>query len=187
MRLARLFVLLTTVFASSALLGACDDDPLLGDVQLSTDTVTITVPGNLQPSALDLARATLPFTLLRRPELVQDAAEWDIAVRRTGAGLSFLPFDQPGSPYRGAGIRVTTENYDAIQEAPRAVGAYGDQLVPVTVNGVYLFRSRQYPTQGGACLNYARARVLAVDVAAGTVRLAIVINRNCDDERLADD
>jgi hypothetical protein len=59
--------------------------------------------------------------------------------------------------------------------------------VPVTVNGVYLFRSRQYPTSSGLCVNYARAKVLAADPAAGTARLAIVINRSCDDERLQDD
>jgi hypothetical protein len=186
-RFARLFFLIAGLFASSALLGACGDDPLFPDVQVTTDTVTLTVPGDLQPSALDIARATLPFTLLRRPELVQDAAEWDIALRRTGGGLSFLPFDEPGSPYRGAGIRTTTEDYDGIDEAPRATGAYGDDAVPVTVNAAYLFRSRQYPTQTGLCVNYARAKVLSVDVAAGTARVAIVINRNCDDERLQDD
>jgi hypothetical protein len=186
-RFARLIVLLSVLVASSALLGACGDDPLFPDVQLTTDTVTLIVPGNLEPSALDLARATLPFTLLRRPELVQDAAEWDIALRRTGAGLSFLPFDQPGSPYRGAGIRTSTDNFDTIDEAPRSTGAYGEDAVPVTVNGVYLFRSRQYPTQGGLCVNYARAKVLAVDATAGTAKVVVVINRNCDDERLQDD
>lgn len=187
MRFARLLFLSTALVASSALLGACGDDPLFPDVQLSTDTVTLTVPGDLEPSALDLARATLPFTLLRRPELVQDAAEWDIALRRTGAGLSFLPFDQPGSPYRGAGIRTSTDNFDTIEEAPRATGAYGDDPVPVTANAVYLFRSRQYPTQGGLCVNYARAKVISVDAAAGTAKVAVVINRNCDDERLQED
>jgi hypothetical protein len=187
-RFARLLFLLTALVASSALLGACGDDPLFPDVQLTTDTVTLTVPGNLEPSALDLARATLPFTLLRRPELVQDAAEWDVALRRTAAGgLSFLPFDQPGSPYRGAGIRTSTDNFDTIEEAPRATSAYGDDPVPVTVNAVYLFRSRQYPTQGGLCVNYARAKVVAVDAAAGTAQVAVVINRNCDDERLQED
>jgi hypothetical protein len=186
-RFARLYLLLAAVFAASSL-GACGDDPLLGDVQLSTDTVTLTVPGAVgTPSALDLARTTSPFTLLRRPELVQDAAEWDVALRSTAGGLRFLPFDQPGSPYRGAGIRTSTEDYDTIEEAPRATGAYGGEAVPVTVNGVYLFRSRQYPTSGGLCVNYARAKVLAADPAAGTARVAIVINRNCDDERLQDD
>ena len=187
MRFARLFFLIAGLFASSALLGACGDDPLFPDVQITTDTVTLTVPGDLKPSALDIARATLPFTLLRRPELVQDAGEWDIALRRTGAGLVFLPFGEPGSPFRGAGIRTTTDDYDTIDEAPRAVTAYGTQAVPVTVNQVYLFRSRQYGTSGGVCVNYARAKVLATDVAAGTARLAIVINRNCDDERLQED
>jgi hypothetical protein len=187
-RFARSIFLVAALAASSSLLVACGDDPLLPDVQLSTDTVTLTIPGSLEPSALDLARATLPFTLLRRPELVQDAAEWDIALRSTGAAaLSFLPFDQPGSPYRGAGIRISNDDFDNIDEAPRAVTAYGDDAVAVTLNTTYIFRSRQYPTQGGLCVNYARAKVVAVNPAAGTAQVAIVINRNCDDERLRDD
>lgn len=186
MRFARLYFLLAALFATSAL-GACGDDPFFPDVQISTDTVTLTVPGTEAASALDLARAQVPFTLLRRPERVEDAAEWDIALRRGGAGLLFLPFDQPGSPFRGAGIRLVSDDYDTIEEAPRATTAYGEQSVAATVNQVYLFRSRQYPTSSGLCVNYARAKVLSTDAAAGTARVAIVINRNCDDERLQDD
>lgn len=187
MRFARLFVLLAAFIAAPGLLGACGDDPLFPDIQLSTDTVTLTVPGSDAASALDLARAQIPFTLLRRPELIQDAGEWDVALRRSGAGLVFQPFDEPGSPFRGAGIRTTGDDFDTIDEAPRATTAYGDQPVAVTVNGVYLFRSRQYSASGGLCVNYARAKVLAVDAAAGTARMALVVNRNCDDERLRDD
>lgn len=187
MRFARLFVLLAACVAGPALLAACGDDPLFPDVELSTDTVTLTVPGSDAASALDLARAQIPFTLLRRPELIQDAGEWDVALRRSGAGLVFQPFAEPGSPFRGAGIRTSTEDYDGIDEAPRATSAYGDQAVPATMNGVYLFRSRQYAASGGVCVHYARAKVLATDAPAGTARVAIVINRNCDDERLQED
>jgi hypothetical protein len=185
-RFARLYLLLAALFAASAL-GACDDDPLFPDVEISTDTVTLTVPGTTAASALDLARAQVPFTLLRRPERVEDAGEWDIALRRGGAGLLFYPFDQPGSPFRGAGIRLSSDDFDTIDEAPRGTTAYGEQSVAVIVNQVYLFRSRQYPTSGGLCVNYARAKVLSTDAAAGTARVALVINRNCDDERLQDD
>ncbi|HEY0015870.1 MAG TPA: hypothetical protein VGC13_06105 [Longimicrobium sp.] len=188
MRFARLSVLITTLFASSALLGACGDDPLFPDVALTTDTVTLTVPGAEAASALDLVRIQPPFVLLRRPELVRDAGEWDIALRRTGAGLTLRPYDAPGSPYRGAGLVVATQDYDRIREAPRATSAYAADPLAVSANSVYFFRSRQYPTSTGSlCVKFAKARILAMDAAAGTARVALVINDNCEDERLEDD
>lgn len=188
MRFVRLFFLATAFFASSAVLAACGDDPLFPDVQISSDTVTLTVPGTSAPSAVDLVRIQAPFTLLRNPELVRDAGEWDITLRRTeSGGLVFRPFDQPGSPLRGAGITTTTADYDRIDEAPRSTGAYSGDPVAVTLNGVYLLRSRQYPSTAGLCVNYAKLKVLAVDAAAGTAQVAIAINDNCDDERLEDD
>lgn len=188
MRFARVLLLLSAFLASSALLGACGDDPFLPEVLITTDTVTLTIPGTTAPSALDLARVQEPFTLLRRPELLQDADEWDIALRRSDGGLAFRPYHSPGSPLRGAGIATTPDDYDSITEAPRGDNAYVTQLVAATAGGVYFFRSRQYPTGlGGICVNYAKAKVLEVDPAAGTVRLAIVLNDNCDDERLVRD
>lgn len=187
MRFARLSFLLTAFLASSALLGACGDDPLFPDVMISVDTVTVTVPGSTAPSAIDLVRTQPPFSLLRSPELIRDAGEWDITLRRGASGLVFLPFDQPGSPLRGAGITRSNRGFDDLAEAPRAVGAYGETPLPVTADAVFLLRSRQYPQSGSLCVNYAKAKVLAVDEAAGTAEVAIVINDNCDDERLEDD
>lgn len=187
-RFARFFVLLSMLFASAAMLGACGDDPLFPDVALTTDTVTLTVPGAELPSALDLVRVQAPFTLLRRPELVRDAGEWDIALRRDGGGLVLRPYEAPGSPYRGAGVALANQDYDRISEAPRGNSTYSATGVPATQNGVYFMRSRQYPNTAGAlCVNYAKARLLAVDAAAGTAQVAIVLNDNCDDERLEDD
>ena len=94
-RFARFAVLLSIVFASSALLGACEENSLFPDVALSVDTVTLTVPGLDQPSALDLVQAQPPFLLLRRPELVRDAQEWDIALRRGTTGLLLRPQEMP--------------------------------------------------------------------------------------------
>ena len=188
MRFARLFVLLGTLLASSALLGACDDEPLFADVLLVTDTVTLTVPGSEAHSAIDLARLS-STTLLRRPELVRDAGNWDFALRRTEAGgLALRPYDAPGSPYRGAGIAVTTEDFDRIDEAPRGNARYSEAPAPVAAGTVWYLRSRQFPAPTGQiCLKYGKARVLEVNAAAGTVKLAVVLNDNCDDERLEDD
>lgn len=186
-RFARFAVLLSIVFASSALLGACGDDPLFPDVVLSVDTVTLTVPGADQPSALDLVQAQPPFALLRRPELLRDAQEWDIALRRGDTGLLLRPQEAQASSLRGAGIVLADQDYDRIREAPRATNAYGSDPLPATVGSTYFFRSRQYPVQSVLCVNYAKAKVLAVDLAAGTARIALTQNGNCDDERLEDD
>jgi hypothetical protein len=187
-RFARFAVLVSLVFASSALLGACGDDPLFPEVVLSVDTVTLTVPGADMPSALDLVQAQPPFTLLRRPELLRDAGEWDIALRRGESGLLLRPYTAPAASLRGAGIAPATEDYDRIREAPRATNAYADDPVAAGVGSTFFFRSRQYPTQAGTlCVNYAKAKVLAVDLAAGTARLALTQNENCDDERLEED
>lgn len=186
-RFARFAVLLSIVFASSALLGACGDDPLFPDVVLSVDTVTLTVPGADRPSALDLVQAQPPRTLLRRPELLRDAQEWDIALRRGDGGLLLRPFEAQASSLRGAGITLADEDYDRIDEAPRATNAYASTPLPATVGTTYFIRSRQYPVQTILCVNYAKAKVLAVDLVAGTARIALTQNNNCDDERLEDD
>jgi hypothetical protein len=186
-RFARFAVLLSIVFASSALLGACEGDSLFPDVALSVDTVTLTVPGVDQPSALDLVQAQPPFLLLRRPELVRDAQEWDVALRRGTTGLQLRPQEIPASQLRGAGITVANQDYDAITEAPRGTSSYGNDPVAVTTGATYFIRSRQYPVQTVLCVNYAKAKIVAMDAAAGTAKIALTQNNNCDDERLADD
>ncbi|HEX2078732.1 MAG TPA: hypothetical protein VHG08_13510 [Longimicrobium sp.] len=188
MRFVRLYLLLASLFVSSAALGACGDDPLFPDVLLVVDTVTLTVPGADRASALDLARVQPPYTLLRRPELVRDASAWDFALRRTEAGLALRPYDAPGSPYRGAGIAVASEDFDRINEAPRANNRYSQEMAPVAAGTVWYMRSRQFPSNtGGICLKYAKAKALEVDAAAGTVKMVVALNDNCDDERLEAD
>lgn len=186
-RFARFAVLLSMAFASSALLGACQGDAFGVDAAISVDTVTLTVPGVDAPSALDLVQAQPPFLLLRRPELVRDAQEWDIALRRGATGLQLRPQEIDASQLRGAGIALTSDAYDGITEAPRATSAYGTDPLAVTVGATYFFRSRQYPVQTVLCVNYAKAKVIAMDVAAGTARIALTQNDNCDDERLTED
>ena len=186
-RFARFAVLLSIVFASSALLGACEGDSFGVDVAIKVDTVTLTVPGVDQPSALDLVQAQPPFLLLRRPELVRDAQEWDIALRRGTTGLLLRPQEIEASQLRGAGIVLADQDYDAATEAPRGTTAYGEAPVAVTLGATYFIRSRQYPLQTVLCVNYAKAKVVAMDLAAGTARIALTQNDNCDDERLADD
>jgi hypothetical protein len=184
----RFIALFASLLACAPLLSACDDGGLLAELVLSPDTAVVGLPGgSAAGSALDFVRASGDFDLLRNPEQLADAEEWDIALRSTSAGLVFRPFQPIASATRGAGIAVATRGYDELGEAPRATSAYSTDPVPVTPNGVYLVRSRQFTSSGIICVKYAKMRVLEVNAAASTVRVAVLINEGCDDERLADD
>jgi hypothetical protein len=161
---------------------------LLGTLILSPDTAVVGLPGgNAEGSAIDIVRAGGDFDLVRRPELLTDAEQWDLALRSTPDGLVFRPFAPVASQFRGAGIAVATRAFDAVDEAPRGTSSYSTDPVPVTLNGVYLLRSRQFTSGSVLCVKYAKLQVVAIDQAASTVRVAVVINEGCDDERLADD
>lgn len=184
----RFAVLLASLFACAPLLSACDDSGFLAELILSPDTAVVGLPGgNASGSAIDLVRASGDFDLVRNPETVADAEQWDIALRSTPSGLVFRPFIPVASALRGAEIAVTTRPFDDIDDAPRGNSSYTREPVPVTLNGVYLVRSRQFTSSGVLCLKYAKMRVLEVNTALQTVRVAVVINEGCDDERLADD
>ncbi|HEX6039171.1 hypothetical protein [Longimicrobium sp.] len=182
----RFFALLAPLLACAPLLSACDENGLLSELILSPDTATVALPGASVGSALDIVR-TQRDRLVRRPELLEDAEQWDVALRRTEAGTLVLrPFIPVGGGLRGAGLAVSNEAFEQIEDAPRGDGAYGTTPLPVTVNGVYLLRSRQFSGTGFVCVKYAKLKAVAVDEAAGTARFAMVINDGCDDERLAD-
>lgn len=179
------FLALLAALAGTPLLTACDDNSFLGELVLSADTATIGLPGSAQGSALDLVRATSGARLIRRPERVEDSEQWDVSLRRAESGALVLrPFDPSASQTGGAGIAAAPANFDAIDEAPRGTSNYSQEDVPATPNAVYFVRSRAF---SGVCYKYAKLKVLEADPAAGTVRLAMVINEGCDDERLADD
>jgi hypothetical protein len=184
----RFIALLASLLACAPLLSACDDGGLLSELVLSPDTAVVGLPGGTAAgSALDFVRASGDFDLLRNPEQVSDAEQWDVALRSTAGGLTFRPFQPIASSMRGAGIAVATRAYEELDEAPRSTSAYSTEPVPVTAGGVYLVRSRQFTSSGIVCVKYVKMRVLEVNAAASTVKVAVVINEGCDDERLADD
>ncbi len=185
----RFLALLASLFACAPLLSACEDSGFLATLILSADTTAIGVPGgNAEGSAIDIVRSSGDFDLLRNPEQLTDAEQWDLALRRTaGGGLVFRPFTPVASSLRGAGIIVSNRGFLELDEAPRGTTAYGTDPLPVTLNGVYLLRSRQFLSGSALCVKYAKLQVLEINQAASTVRFAIVINEGCDDERLTDD
>jgi hypothetical protein len=183
----RYFALLASLLACAPLLTACNDNGFLAELVLSPDTAVIGLPGSAQGSAIDIVRATAGARLVRFPERLDDAEQWDVTLRRTDAGLVLRPFDPVGSQLAGAGVAVAARDFDAIQDAPRGNASYSDEDLPLAANGVYFIRSRQFSSSGIVCVKYAKLKVLALDAAAGTVQFAMVINEGCDDERLADD
>ena len=187
-RFARFAVLLALPLA--AVLTACEDDPFVTETLLTRDTVSIGLPAGAEalPSALDLVRGQDP-SLLRYPELVFHAEQWDFALRRPTAGsLALRPYTAPGSGLRPAGIATASGDFEAIAEAPRTASSYSTETVPIALNASYFLRSRQALLSVGAtCFKYAKVKVLALDAAAGTAQLVVVINENCDDERLVED
>lgn len=187
MRLRHL-ALLASLIACAPLLSACEDNRFLATLVLASDTAVIGVPGSpVEGTALDLVRANGDFDLIRTPEQFADAEQWDVALRATDSGLVFRPFRRLISNAPGAGIAVSTQAFDAIAEAPENNAAYSSDPVPVTENGVYVLRSRQFTGNGLGCVKYAKMRVLEVNESDQTVRVALVINEGCLDERLADD
>lgn len=188
MRSIPAFVLLSAV-ALGAALPACNDSSTMVEARIVSDTVTLAVPSaeGTEPSAIDLVREQPPFTFRRFPERIGDAQQWDLALRRTDAGLALRPFSIPGATLRGAGIAVASADYDELERAPRGTAAYRFETTPITLGTTYVARSRQYSPGGGAvCTKYGKLKVVALDVAAGTARFAVSINENCEDERLAD-
>jgi hypothetical protein len=185
----RILALFASLVAVAPLLTACENDGFLQDAIVLTDTVVLGLPGSDRGSALDLVRASANATLVRRPERLQDAEQWDIALRRTEAGALVLrPYDALGTGARGAGIAVAERAFEAIDEAPRGNAAYSQEDVPATLNATYFFRSRQFAgALSGSCVKYAKAKIIEVDAALNRVRFALAINENCDDERLTDD
>jgi hypothetical protein len=184
----RFLALLASLLACAPLLSACEDGNLLGTLILSADTTAIGLPGgNAEGSAIDIVRSSGDFDLVRNPERLTDAEQWDLALRRTSAGLVFRPFTPVASTLRGAGITVATRGFADVEKAPRGTSAYSSDPVPVTQGGVYLLRSRQFLSGSSVCVKYAKIQVLEIDQALSTVRFAVVINEGCDDERLADD
>jgi hypothetical protein len=181
-----LFVLVLVLPLASAL-SACEGNSLFGEPRLRTDTVTIAAPtpGGTLPTGIDLIRQNFIEPIVSFPETTADANRWDFVVRQSGGQLVLRSFVPVGGG-AGAGASRATRDFDQIREAPRSGSTYGNADVPLVLNATYLLRSRPWSNGYQRCQTYAKAKVVALDVEAQTVRLAVVLNANCDDERLDD-
>jgi hypothetical protein len=163
---------------------ACEDNNFFTEPVLRADTLVLRAPtaaGADAPSALN---ASVPSVV--SPERPQFAGTYDYALRQNGSTFSLLPVVTRTRSMR-PGLQASTQAFDRIQEASRNRASYADSAVVLVQGGAYTFRTRQYTGQFGECFNYGKLQVLNLDAAAGTARLHVVVNGNCDDERLTDD
>lgn len=158
-------------------LGACDDPLGLGDPEIAADSIDLRVAqlNADTPSAIDIL--TRPPGL-RYPERSVDAQEWDVQLRRSGGSLILAPFTLLGGS-RAAGVRLATEAFLEIDEAPRRRADYSIEPITLQEGATYFIRSRNLN-----CVKFGALKVVDLDVAEGTGRFAIRSNTVCDDERL---
>lgn len=169
-------------------LAACDD-PFGGrEPVLFVDTLTLAVPDAdslMVGSAIDLLRANLVVF----PERVGDAfpePSWDVALRRSGGQLLLRPM--PTLEGR-LGSRITTArtvDFEGAETAPENRDDYGEVPVTLEQGRVYFVRTRTFAQFGVRCVSYAKIQPLELRPTAGTARLAVVSNSECNDRRLTD-
>ena len=171
-----------------AALPACEDSFGPGAASVATDTITLAAPGSASSATLGSAVDLLGINAIRFPERLTDAGQWDFALRLSGGSFSLLPFSTPtgGSSVRAGAFR-STDAFDAIRTAPTRRSAYTLTVdpFPIAEGQVYVARSRLGAGPfNSACNRYARFRILELDEAAGTARIAIATNTECNDDRL---
>jgi hypothetical protein len=162
---------------AAAALGACGDTFGV-ETLIRSDTLVLASangPSGLA-SALDIASNATPT----RPELPAQAGAFDLQVRQTGSTFSLVP-SPPSGQLRGAGLQLTTRDIANPGKAPREVDQYTRAAVPVSVGQTYFVQTR--PVCGTAS-KYAILKVLSVQPDSGLLRLNVVSNQTCDDERL---
>jgi hypothetical protein len=177
------FVLYTLVLLpAAASLTACSDPFSANQDLIVLDSVTLAAvngPSEL-PTAIDIATANAPS----RPELPGEAGEWDLQVRMQGSGFVLVPNAGSGV-YRGAGLKRTTRTLEDPGDAPRQSSEYQRTEVSVVPGDVFYVQSRQYtPLACGVSPKYGILKVVSTSAASGELRLAVLSNQSCNDERL---
>ncbi len=180
----RRFLLILLAVLPLGATAACEDNSFFNEAAIRADTLVLRAPTAAAadaPSALDLSRPSTVF-----PERPQFARVWDYALRQSGSTFTLIPVETRSRSLR-PGLARSDQAFDDIDEASRNRSTYSDSAVVLVQGSAYTYRTRQYSTDFGECFNYGKLQVLNLDAAAGTARVYVVVNANCDDERLADD
>jgi len=180
-------------FLFAALLGACEETDYNIDPLIATDTVELAVPTSNTglPSALDIP-AVGTAVAGRYPERAQDAEAWDLALRVVNGQLALVPAGQIGIVDAAGRSRaaiteaITGKTFEAVREAPRRSEFVTDRAVPLQLGAVYVARSRLVGCGYSASEYYAKLQPVEIDLARQRVRLNIVMNGRCGDQRLVE-
>ena len=174
------------------LFGACDSNNSDFDPLLAVDTFEIVAPtaGSSLPTAVDITALSGVIFGGRFPEELEDAGEWDLALRLVNGELQFVPAGSIGiQDISGVSRAAITEplngrTFESVTQAPNPAAFVTDHGVPVRLGGVYAARSRLVPCGLSAVEQYSKLQPLEVDLAAQKVRFRIQTNARCADQRL---
>jgi len=163
-------------------LTACTDEPDFGfgdwDAQLDTVTLYSVDRDEHQglPSAYDIR-----FTRTYRVEDPGATGNWDFALTGgDGGALTLTPIGAFFDVENQAGLFVSDDTFEEIEDAPAADSAYvTDGPVVLEPEVVYIVRSRT-----GSCLQFAKLEPIEIDQAAGTFTFHVTSNPNCNDTAL---
>jgi hypothetical protein len=162
-------------------LTACDDPFASAGNFIRLDSLTLASANgpSPRPTAVDIAvQNTLSF-----PELPADAGTWDIQVRQTGPTFFLVPNPGNGN-FRGAGLQRTTRTLDAPGDAPRQSASYTRTELSAAPGDAFFVQSRQQNPECGTLPKYGLLKVLSVSADSGLMRIALLSNQTCNDERL---
>lgn len=171
-----------------ALLPACDLSTGTGDLYLTTDTLEIAAPtaDRELPSAIDVSAYSGVMGGERFPEYVEDAENWDLAVRLVDGELVLAPAEALGlSSMAAITGSLIGETFESLDQAPATSAFRRDSAVVLRLGEVYAARSRTILCSSGSSgEQYAKLQPVEMDLAGGTVRLVVTTNETCSDPRL---
>ena len=163
-------------------LAACDDPFASAGNFIRLDSLTLaSVNGPLasRATAIDIAVQNTPAF----PELPVQAGGWDVQVRQSGASFFLVPNPGNGS-FRGAGLQKSTRTLDNPGDAPKKSDSYTRTEVAVAAGELYYVQSRQQNPECGTLPKYGLLKVISTVADSGLMRIAVISNQSCNDERL---
>lgn len=182
---------------AAPLFAACDSTDTSFDPVFVMDTVELTTPTSslALPTALDLSLVGSGLNGGRYPEREEDAQQWDLALRLVGGELVFAPAaflgvenrDFPGLSRAGLTEARTGSSLQSIRQAPRSGDFITDRTVTLRQGEVYVVRSRQVLCGVSVAEQFGKFRALEVDPAQQRVRLEVIANERCGDQRLVEE
>lgn len=129
------------------------------------------------PSAYDVV--SLVTVKLETPG---STGAFDIVLATEGNQLVLIPAGALQGQNSRAGIAtITGQTFESLLKAPSDTAAYASTAVPIQAGGVYVVRTRRFSCSFSTAVNYAKLKVVAVDVPSGVASFSVVRNPYCND------